>query len=96
MVDEKIKLRRPNLFENMLLVMSILATGIGYFFVHQMVLQYSLISFESTMAVLLWLLLIIFIINVSVNENSKEELKILIKQQHEEMRILRHDLRRKR
>jgi len=55
-----------------------------------------LFSFEAIITLMLWFLLIISIILTAVNENSKEELKIIIRQQHEEIRLLRDDMRRKR
>lgn len=96
MLDTKINMRKPNLFEYFLLVIGILAISVGYFFVHLVLIDYGLRSFEFTLVFLTWVISIILIIIAAVNENSKEELKIIIKLQHDETKLLREDLRRKR
>jgi hypothetical protein len=96
MLFDKAEKRVPNVFEYILLFMGVLAIGIGYFFVHLVIINYGLYSFETTAVLLLWFMTIILIIITAVNENSKEELKIIIRQQHEEMKLLRSDLRRKK
>ena len=88
--------RKPNVFEGILLILGLFAVGIGYFFLHRVVLANGLYSFEATNALLLWIIIIILIILTAASENSKEELKIIIKQQHDELRLLRQDFRRKR
>lgn len=96
MLFEKIDSRPPNFFEKILLFMGIIAIGVGYYFVHLVMLGYGMASFETANALLLWFLCITLIILTAVSENSKEELKIIIKQQHDEMKLLRADLKRKR
>lgn len=96
MRDDKTKQRNPNMFEYVLLVMGILVISIGYFFVHNVIMSHGLVSFESTTVLLIWFISIILVILTAVGENSKEELKIIIKQQHAEMKLLRDDLRRKK
>ena len=96
MIFDKINTRKPNLFENILLFIGIVAVGVGYFFVHIVVINYGINSFETTTVMLLWFITIILIILTAVNENSKEELKVIIKLQHDEIKLLRADLRRKR
>ena len=95
MILDSIEKRRPNLFENILLFLGILAVGIGYFFVHGVAYRFGIFSYQAAVCLLLWFILIILIILTAVNENSKEELKIIIRQQHDEMKLLRQDLRRK-
>jgi len=96
MILDKVDKRKPNAFEQILLLVGILAIAIGYYFVHNVVLQYGTRSFEATSVILIWIITIILIILTAVSENSKEELKIIIKQQHEETCLLRDDLKRKR
>ena len=86
--------RKINAFETILLVIGILCIVIGYFFIHGMVAKYG-ISWEALQATFLWLLLIVMIILAAVNENMKEELRIVINNQIREMRLLRDDLKRK-
>ena len=90
------KKRMPTVFENFLFIIGVLAIGIGYFFVHVIITNYGLFVYESAVAMMLWFGLILIIILIAVNENSKEELKIIIRQQHDEIKLLRDDLRRKR
>lgn len=96
MILDRIDARKPNLFEQVLLFIGIVIIGVGYLFVHNLALSNGVFSFETSTALLLWFIAIILIILTAVNENSKEELKIIIKQQNDEMKLLRDDLRRKR
>lgn len=96
MLEEKIKSRKPNTFELILLFIGIVAIGVGYFFVHDVLLRYGMFGFETTVVILLWIIIVFMVILTAVNENSKEELKIIISQQHEEIKLLRDDFRRKR
>jgi len=93
---DPIQSRKPNIFENILLFLGIFGMGVGYYFVHTVVVGYGLYSFEAVVCLLIWIGLIILVILTAVNENSKEELKIIIRQQHDEMKLLREDMRRKR
>ncbi|MDO8481369.1 MAG: hypothetical protein Q7S65_06200 [Nanoarchaeota archaeon] len=88
-------MRKPNVFEWLLLIMGVLCIGIGYILVQAMVIQYGFFSAHLAVVLLLWFLLIVGIVLIAVNENSKEELKTIIAQQRDEMRLLRADLRRK-
>ncbi|MCK5283393.1 MAG: hypothetical protein KAK00_08355 [Nanoarchaeota archaeon] len=96
MIGDKAGIRKPNFFEQVLLVMGVLVIAAGYFFAHLMIVKHGLDSFEASISFLVWFGLVILIILTAVSENSKEELKIIIKQQNDEMRLLREDLRRKR
>ncbi len=88
--------RKTNSFEKMFLLVGIVAVILGYYFVHQVFLEYGVLGFESAAALLLWFILIFLLVLIAVCENSKEELKIIIGQQHEELRLLRNDFRRRR
>ncbi|MBD3164319.1 hypothetical protein GF323_03900 [Candidatus Woesearchaeota archaeon] len=96
MIFDKVNSRRPNLFENILLFLGIVAAGVGYYFVHSVILEYGPFSYQSTVSLLLWILILIVIILTAVGENAKEELKILIQEHHTEIRLLRRDLRRRK
>jgi len=86
--------RKINLFEKVLLIIGILVIIIGYLFVYGFVAKEGL-SWEALQTTFLWLLLIIMIIVAAVNENMKEELKIVINNQVKEMKLLREDFQRK-
>ncbi|MBS3106532.1 hypothetical protein J4419_02605 [Candidatus Woesearchaeota archaeon] len=89
-------MRKPNAFEWVLLMMGLLCIGIGYILVQAMAYQYGFFSVQTSAILLLWFIFIACIVLAAVNENSKEELRTIIRQQHEELRMLRVDLRRKR
>ena len=86
--------RKINLFEKVLLIIGILVIIIGYLFVYGFVAKEGL-SWEALQTTFIWLLLIVMIIVAAVNENMKEELKIVINNQAKEMRLLREDFQRK-
>jgi hypothetical protein len=54
------------------------------------------LSWNALQTTFLWLILIVMIILAAVNENMKEELKMVINNQVKEMQLLRDDLKRKR
>ena len=83
-----------NLFEKALLIIGILIIIIGYLFVYGFVAKEGL-SWDALQTTFLWLLLVVMIILAAVNENMKEELKIVINNQVKEMKLLRDDLKRK-
>jgi|TARA_B100002003_G_C14063743_1_gene511983 hypothetical protein len=87
--------RKINLFEKVLLCIGILVILMGYFFVYGMVAKEGL-SWSALQTTFLWLILIVMIILAAVNENMKEELKMVINNQVKEMQLLRDDLKRKK
>jgi surface polysaccharide O-acyltransferase-like enzyme len=92
----KIKKRDLNLIEHLVLFLGVIIIGIGYFFVRGVMIEFGTFSYQATVCILLWIILIISIVLTAISENSKEELKIIIQQQHAEMKLLRDDLKRKR
>ena len=91
------KHRNPNLFEKIVLMIGVLIVIIGYSFVHRMyVLQGFVLSWDLLQAMFLWLLLAIMMIMLAVIENVKEELRIVIEEHLEEIKLLRKDLAKKR
>jgi|TARA_B100002003_G_scaffold250628_1_gene290739 energy-coupling factor transporter transmembrane protein EcfT len=85
--------RKINLFEKGLLIIGILIIISGYLFVYGFVAKEGL-SWNALQTTFLWLLLIVMIILAAVNENMKEELKVVINNQVKEMKLLREDLKR--
>jgi magnesium-transporting ATPase (P-type) len=86
--------RKLNLFEKILLTIGIFVIIIGYFFVHGLVLKQGM-SWDALQATFLWLILVVLIIVAAVNENMKEELKLVIVNQARELKLLREDIKRK-
>ena len=90
-----VSFRKPNLFEKVLLAIGILMIVIGYTLIHKLALRDGFYTWNVINALFLWLILIVLIILAAVNENTKEELKIVIKNQLDEMKLLRQDMRRR-
>jgi len=89
------RVRTPNLFEKILLVMGVLIILVGYALIYQVFKVETMISWPALQTLFLWLILICVIILVSVSENMKEEIRTVIENQTQEIRLLREDLRKK-
>ena len=87
--------RKPNLFEIILLTIGIALIVLGYIAIHRMVLIEKNISWGLLQTTFLWLLMIFFVVLAAVNENMKEELKVIAYNQLVEIRLLREEIRRK-
>lgn len=87
--------RKLNFFEKVLLTIGVFVILIGYFFVHGLVVKQG-ISWDALQATFLWLILVVMVILAAVNENMKEELKMVIVNQVREIKLLREDFKRKR
>jgi len=85
--------RKINFFEKVLVIVGLLAILIGYLLIHNLVGAEG-ISIGSLQVIFLWCILILLIVIAAINENMKEELKIVVENQSKEMRLLRDDLRR--
>jgi len=86
--------RKLNAFEKILLVIGLLTIVLGYIFTYKLILIEGF-TFMALQATFLWLIVVILIIQTAVNENMKEELRIIIINQVDEVKLLRDDLRRK-
>jgi hypothetical protein len=86
--------RSPNAFEKILLIIGIALVMVGYTFIHRMwVLSGSVLTWELISNMLLWLLAVILIIQLAVSENVKEELALLYKNQLEETKLMRQEIK---
>jgi high-affinity K+ transport system ATPase subunit B len=101
------KLRNATFFEKFLMFLCFGAGAVGYFFINKIfVATGRMLSWEMVIAILLWLILLFTIIQCSVNEDMKEELGDILKEQiiqakllqdlnkeqNEEIRLLRKDI----
>ena len=93
---EKIFIRMPNIFEKLIFIIGILIIIMGYVFIHSLIVLEGSLTWDALQTIFLWLLIIGVIILASVNENMKEELKSIILNQHQELKILRQDLKYKK
>ena len=86
--------RNPNAFEKILLVIGIAIVMIGYTFINKMfVISGSVLTWDLITSMMLWLLAVILIIQLAVSENVKEELVLLYKNQLDETRLLRDEVK---
>ena len=88
--------RNPNLFEKILLVFGVFTVVVTYMSLHKVIVGGGLNALDALQTIFLWLILLVMIIMTSVNENMKEELKIMIRNQHEEIKLLRDDLKKRK
>lgn len=84
--------RRPNIFEGVLLIIGLVLIVLGYVVIYRVFITEGFLSWNLLQTLFLWILMILLVILAAVNENMKEELKIVIENQAEEMRLLRRDL----
>ena len=88
--------RKPNVFEKILLLVGVLIVIIGYSFVHRMyLLTGQVLTWDLLQVMFLWLLLSVMLIMLAVTENVKEELRVLIEQHLEEIKLLRLEVKGK-
>jgi len=89
------RVRTPNIFETILLIIGVLIILLGYAFIYRVFQFDTFLSWPAVQTIFLWLILIGVIILVAVSENTKEELRIVIENQSQELRLLREELRKK-
>jgi len=89
------RVRTPNIFERILLIIGVLIILLGYSFIYRVFQFDSYLSWPAVQTIFLWLILICVIIMVAVSENMKEELRIVLENQTEELKLLREEIRKK-
>ena len=89
------KVRNPNLFETIVLIMGLILILVGYTFIYRQI-QVTGLTWDAVQAIFLWLLLLAMLIVMSVNENVKEELRELIEIEIEETKLLRQAVKGKK
>ncbi|MBL7055727.1 hypothetical protein ISS07_02320 [Candidatus Woesearchaeota archaeon] len=86
-------IRKPTLFEKLLLVVGIAVGLVGFWLIKATQNQQTGLTWEFLTAIFLWLLLIFVIILTDSNESIKEELSIIIKEHIEETRLLKEEIK---
>ena len=81
-------LRSPNLFEKILLVIGIFFVMFGYTLIHMIISATGTLTWAFVQGLFLWLIIIILLILIAVAENVKEELRIIINEHAQEVRLL--------
>ncbi len=86
--------RNPNVFEKILLIIGVLIVIIGYSFIHRVyVLDGYALTWQLLQTMFLWLLLAVMLIMLAVNENVKEELRIIIEEHLQEIKLMREEIK---
>ncbi len=88
--------QKPNIFEKILLVIGVALIIIGYIAIHRMAIVEGAITLELLQTIFLWILMILLVILAAVNENMKEELRTVIQNQIEEIRLFRKEFKKGR
>ena len=83
------KFRKTTFFEKLLLIVGLAISVLGFYLINNMYLKESIVSWPLIQAAFLYLLLIFIVILTDSNESIKEELKVVIKEQADEVRYLR-------
>ncbi len=87
--------RKTSLFEKILFAIGVLAVIMGYVFIYGLISKEG-VSWNAIQTIFLWLIFVLIVVLVSVNENMKEELRNISLNQMKELKLLRDDLKRKR
>ncbi len=80
--------RTPNVFERILLIVGILILLVGYGLIWKVMRTNPTLTWESLIAIFLWLILFALVVVTAVAENTKEELRQVIENQFDEMKIM--------
>jgi hypothetical protein len=80
--------RRPNFFEKILLLVGVILIIVGYGLMHNRIVADGVLTWQAIQAVFTWLVLVVLVILLAVNENMKEELKVIAERQLSEIRLL--------
>lgn len=82
--------RKTSAFEKILLIVAVLIIVIGYFLIYRIFTsEGNKLSWGFIQSVFLWLIIIIFIIFLAIQEDIKES---ALNKQNEEIKALRNDL----
>ena len=86
--------RKPTLFEKILLVIGVIIVLLGYALIQKMAsVDGGVLTWNMVFGVFLWLITVLILISLSVQENVKEETNMVIDNQTTELKLLRHELR---
>ncbi len=82
-------MRKVSFFEIVLLAIGLVVGIFGYYFIHQQLKQDGVMSWTFIISVLVWLVLLVIFILAALVVDVKEELKILLEDHTEEIRMLK-------
>jgi len=85
------RVRKSNFFEIVLLIVGLGVLLVGFKFIADVYNKSPQMSWEALSTVFLWLLLFVMIVMLATEEDVKEELGIIMKENIEEVRLLREE-----
>src|SRR3989304_3389709 len=88
-------IRTPNFLERILLIIGVLVILVGYGVIRRVSDITGTFGWEAVAVIFLWLILITVIILLAGSENMKEELKIVLENQVEEIKLRSEEVRKK-
>ncbi|MBI3032348.1 hypothetical protein HYY69_02645 [Candidatus Woesearchaeota archaeon] len=81
--------RKISFFEGVLLFIGLVVGIVGFYFIQQQLQQDGMMSWNFILSVLVWLVLLVLFIIAALVVDVKEELKILLQDHSEEIRLLK-------
>lgn len=84
------KFKKTSFFEKLLLFVGLAISIAGFYLINNVYLKEQMVTWSLLQAAFLYLMLIFLVILTDSNESIKEELKIVIKEQVQEIRYLRN------
>ena len=81
--------KRVNAFEKILFFVGLMATFMGFYLINKVYKTDPFLNWALLQSIFLWLTLLFLIILTDSNESVKEELKEVIREQMEEIRLLK-------
>lgn len=90
------QMRSPNVFERILLVVGIVIIIVFGFLMQNQIRIDGFYSWACMQTILLWAVLLAILVLISVNENLKEELRMVLENQTEQLELLRQGVQKKK
>ena len=85
------RFQTSTLFEKLLLIVGVAIGIIGFWFINRIYYNQPGLSWQFLTSIFLWLILIFLVILTDSNESIKEELSVIMKENIEEIRLLREE-----
>lgn len=81
--------RKISFFEGVLLFIGLVVGIVGFYFIQNQLKQDGIMSWNFILSVLVWLVLLVLFVVAALVVDVKEELKILLQDHSEEIRLLK-------
>ncbi len=82
--------RKNTFFEKALLIVGLVVVFLGFFLInHIYLISGNMLNYEMLTVIFLWIILLFIVVLTATSENQKEEGQIIIKELHEETKLMR-------